>query len=200
MNSKLVFISGLLIVSLAFSPLMMKCAEGAAAPTKVLKLGVTFPMQVREGLEQQKWLKLFTKLVNEEGGWKIGGERYKIEYLFYNDEYNAEKARAAAERLIFKDGVKHIINQWGGAPVLATIKVSDPNKVLVIGTAISDEPCKPQYQYAYKAVEPVPFVTAVSMSVVADYAKKGLKTVVYTASDDVTGHSMSDKDNISIRS
>ena len=155
-------------------------------------------MQIREGLEQQKWLKLFTKLINEEGGWKIAGERYKIEYIFYNDEYNAEKARAAAERLIFKDGVKHIINQWGGAPVLATIKVSDPNKVLTIGTAISDEPCKPQYQYAYKAVEPVPFVTAVSMSAVADYAKRGLKTVVYTTSDDVTGHSMSDKDNISI--
>ena len=88
--------------------------KAAPAPTKVLKIGCTLPLQVREALEIQRWLKLFAKLINEEGGWKIGGDTYKVEYIFYNDEYNSEKARAAVERLIFKDHVKHIIGQWGG--------------------------------------------------------------------------------------
>jgi branched-chain amino acid transport system substrate-binding protein len=192
------FISAGLIVIVVVSLLMGASVE--AAPTKVLKLGCTLPLQIREALEQERWLKLFAKLINEDGGWKIGNERYEIEWIIYNDEYSAEKARAAVERLIFKDKVKHIINQWGSAPMIATIKVSEPEKVLVVGTAVSDEVCKPEYNYVFKGTDPIPFTTGLEMVAARLYVKNGLKTAISFNPDDATGHARADMDKRSIPS
>jgi ABC-type branched-subunit amino acid transport system substrate-binding protein len=200
MKSKLSFIPLGLTVVLAISLLMVAYAGAAPAPTKVLKLGVTHPLQIREGLEQQRWLRLFAKLINEEGGWKIGNDRYTIEWIFYNDEYNAEKARTAVERLIFKDNVKLIINQWGSASIIATIKLSEPNKALVIGTCISDEPCKPEYKYVFKGTDPVPFGVGVSIFGALEYKKRGAKTLVTINPDDATGKARTEQDKRSIPS
>jgi branched-chain amino acid transport system substrate-binding protein len=200
MKLKLAFIPLVFTLVLAVSLLMVAYAGAAPSPTKVLKLGVTLPLQVREALEQQRWLKLFAKLINEEGGWKIGGERYEIEWIIYNDEYSAEKARAAVERLIFKDKVKHIINQFGSASLIATIKVTDPNKILVVGTSVSDEPCKPEYKYVFKGGDPIPFTTGLTMVLSRLYLKSGLKTSVSLNVDDATGHARAELDKRSIPS
>jgi len=198
MKLRLAFIPVMLTVLLSITAFVG--AAPAPAPSKVLKLGVTLPMQIREALEQQRWMKLFAKLINEEGGWKIGAERYTIEWIFYNDEYNAEKARTAVERLIFKDKVKHIINQWGSAPLIATIKVSEPNNILVIGTSISDEPCKPEYKHVFKGTDPVPFGTGQSIFGALEYKKRGAKTLVMINPDDATGRARTEQDKRSLPS
>jgi len=188
-----------IMVTILLSGTLLNVTGTEAAPS-VLKLGVTLPMQIREALEQQRWLRLFAKLINEQGGWKIGSENYTIEWIFYNDEYNAEKARTAVERLIFKDNVKHIINQWGSAPLIATIKLSDPNKILVIGTSISDEPVKPDYKYVFKGTDPVPFGTGQSIFGALEYKKRGAKTLVIINPDDATGRARTEQDKRSLPS
>ena len=78
--------------------------------------------------------------------------------------------------------------------MIATIKVADPNKVLVVGTSISDEPVKPEYKYVFKGTDPIPFRAGVSMSNVTNYAKTGIKTIVCVYTDDATGHAMREQD------
>jgi ABC-type branched-subunit amino acid transport system substrate-binding protein len=197
MNLKLAFISVVLTGVLTVSPLMVASAE--AAP-KVLKLGVTLPLQIKEGLEQQRWLKLFAKLINEEGGWKIAGERYTIEWILYNDEFSAEKARTSVERLIFRDKVKHIINQWGSVAMIATLKVTEPNNILVIGTCVSDEPCKPEYKYVFKGADPNPVGVCLSVASAKEYLKRGAKAFVIVNPDDAGGRARTEQDKRTVPS
>ncbi|MCK4829607.1 ABC transporter substrate-binding protein, partial [bacterium] len=47
--------------------------------------------------------------VNAKGGINIGGEKYKIELIPYDDKYTAAGGVAAAHKAVFSDKVKFII-------------------------------------------------------------------------------------------
>ena len=36
------------------------------------------------GVEQKKWFDLFAKLINEQGGWKIGADTYDVDMIIYD--------------------------------------------------------------------------------------------------------------------
>ena len=59
-------------------------APKAAAKDKVLKIGTVAPLNLKEGVEIQRWMNLFAKIVNEKGGWKIGNDVYKLQSIVYD--------------------------------------------------------------------------------------------------------------------
>jgi ABC-type branched-subunit amino acid transport system substrate-binding protein len=103
-------------LGLLFTPQLNNFAPAEAA--KTLKLGNTVPMKAKEGIQIKKWLELLAERTNKAGGLVVKGERYNIEIISYDDGYSADTGRAAAERLIYQDKVKHIICQWGSAPIV----------------------------------------------------------------------------------
>ena len=40
--------------------------------------------ECRYGIESKKWYELFAKLINEQGGWKIGADTYDVEMIIYD--------------------------------------------------------------------------------------------------------------------
>ena len=58
----------------------MFMAGRSEAENNVLRIGSLNPLIIKEGLEQKKWHDLFTKIVNEQGGVKVGGKAYKVEF------------------------------------------------------------------------------------------------------------------------
>ncbi len=70
--------------------------------------------------------------VNEAGGLEVGGKKYKVSVVAYDDKYQANEAVTVANRLVFEDKVKYIIGPVGSAPVLAIQPITEKNKVIVM--------------------------------------------------------------------
>jgi len=165
----------------------------AASPLKTLKLGNTVPLKAKEGIQIKKWLELFAERVNNSGGLLVKGQRYKVEIISYDDEYSADMGRAAAERLIYQDKVKHIICQWGSAPILATLQVAEKNKVLQIGNGMTEKTMAPKWHYYYRAPS-LFWINGQQVVYVEQFKKRGLPmTVVIINPDDVTGRGSTKK-------
>lgn len=70
--------------------------------------------------------------VNAKGGLEVGGKKYKVQVIAYDDKYQANEAVTVANRLVFDDKVKFIIGPVGSAPVLAIQPITEKNQVIVM--------------------------------------------------------------------
>jgi hypothetical protein len=109
---------------------------------KVLKIGSVDALNLAQGLEAQKWMNLFVKMINEQGGWKIGNDTYEVEYATYDSGYqDPTKTRSAVEKAVLQDGVQLLVSNFGDIPQV-TATIAEPNKVLVLGLDVSGEVLK----------------------------------------------------------
>jgi ABC-type branched-subunit amino acid transport system substrate-binding protein len=189
MRRSRVVVLGALVIALVFLPLF----SSFAAEPKILKIGSTVPLKSKEGIQIKKWLELLAERQNRAGGLMVKGERYSVQMVVYDDEYSADAGRACAERLIYQDKVKHIICQWGSAPIVATLGLAEPNKVLQIGNGMTEKTMEPQYHYYYRA--PSLFWSNGGQVFYVEYFKKlGLPmTAVIIGPDDATGRGYAEK-------
>ena len=112
------------------------------------------------------------KAVNEKGGWKIGNDTYKLQSIVYDGGAgDAAKARAAAERLVFQDGVKFMVSNWGEMPN-QTATITEPNKVLWLGCDFTDATINPNFKYFFRA-SGVYFARGLSYVIQKDFVAKG---------------------------
>lgn len=68
--------------------------------------------------------------VNASGGLEVGGKKYKVQIVPYDDKYQAGEAVTVANRLVFEDKVKFFIGPTGSAPTLAVQPITEKNQVL----------------------------------------------------------------------
>jgi branched-chain amino acid transport system substrate-binding protein len=169
---------------------------GFADAAEILKIGNTVPLKSKEGIQIKNWLELLADRLNQSGGLDVKGKKYNVQIISYDDEYSADTGRAAAERLIFQDKVKHIICQWGSAPILATLQIAEPNKVLMIGNGMTEKTMEPEWNYYYRAPS-LFWINGQQVDWIEMFKKKGLPmTVVIINPDDVTGRGATKKNEI----
>ena len=136
-------------------------------PTKELKFGAVCYLSMKQGLEVKKWLELFAKVYNEQGGWKIGNDYYKVTAIIYDTGTQPGQTRAALERLVYQDKVKYIVNSVGD-DANETTSITEPNKVLVVGTGFSDDSVAPKLQYYFRGFG-IFFARAMQYVIYQDY-------------------------------
>jgi len=156
------------------------------APAKVLKIGSVQNLTTPMGLEQKKWLDLLAKLVNEQGGWKIGADTYKVEMIVYDSAGDATKAKNYLEKLVLQDGVKFILGTPTGNPATDT-EVTEPNKVICLGLDVIGTSTDPKIQY-YWTPNGMFFGRGLMYDLYKDMVAKGMKTYVSAKTDDMMGH------------
>ena len=82
-----------------------------AASAETLKIGIIGPLTGAAapwGQANAEGAKLYAKRYNDAGGLDIGGKKYQIEIISYDDQYSTPGAVAAYNRLVNQDGVKYI--------------------------------------------------------------------------------------------
>ena len=121
--------------------------------------------------------------VNAKGGVKIGGKSYKIEFVGYDNEYDAAKARTGATKLIKEDGVK-LVMMLGGDTWPGVQKIAEREGMLFSTLLPSDLSPDSKTLLAPCEVHPIYNVTGVEW--LAEN-KKNLKTAVICAQDDALG-------------
>ncbi len=178
-------------LGLLLTPQLNNFAPADAA--KTLKLGNTVPMKTKEGIQIKNWLELLAQRTNQAGGLVVKGERYNVQIISYDDEYSADTGRAAAERLIYQNKVKHIICQWGSAPIVATLQVAEPNKVLQIANGMTEKTMDPKWHYFYRAPS-LFWINGQQVEYVNQFKQRGLPmTVAFIQPDDITGRGSTKK-------
>jgi ABC-type branched-subunit amino acid transport system substrate-binding protein len=177
--------AGVLVVMLGlFGPVV---PNAAAQAQNVLKIGALVPLGVKEGVEIKKWHELFAKMIDEQGGWTVGGKKYRVQFFTYDIGYmDSAKTLAAVQKAIHQDGVKYLIDNFGDVPNLTAVH-ADQNKVLTLGVGFGDEPVGPKYQYWFRPLGGF-FTAGTNFIIGRDFAKKGAKTSVVCTIDTEQGH------------
>jgi branched-chain amino acid transport system substrate-binding protein len=87
-------------------------ALSGAAMAQTLKIGVVAPLTgpgASWGLAAKWAAEIQAAEVNADGGLAVGGTKYKVNVIAYDDQYKAAEAVAAYNRLVNQDGVKFMV-------------------------------------------------------------------------------------------
>ena len=122
-----------------------------------MKLGVLATLSgagTAWGIAMQGAAELAAEDVNGKGGLEVGGKKYKVEVVSYDDHYKAADALTAFNRMVFDDGIKFVVGPLGSAPALALLPVSTENKVITMTMAFTPKALSADYKYSFRPVIP----------------------------------------------
>ncbi len=108
---------------------------GMAGAAEILQIGGIGSLSgggTAWGLAIQRGAEIAIDEVNAKGGLKVGNETYTVKLIMYDDAYSGQGGTTAATRLITEDKVRFIVGPIGSAPVLGTVAVTTPAKVLLM--------------------------------------------------------------------
>lgn len=160
--------------------------SAAHAAEKVVKIGFLAPLTgavAAWGKPGLDGCKIWADWINAAGGIKAGDDTYKVEFVAYDEEYDAGKARTGATKLIKEDGVKFIM-MLGGDPWPGVQEIAAKEGMLVSTLLPSDLRPDTKTLVAPCEVHPIYNVTGVEWLAAN---KPDLKTAVICAQDDSLG-------------
>ncbi|VTU45352.1 Leucine-, isoleucine-, valine-, threonine-, and alanine-binding protein precursor (plasmid) [Variovorax sp. SRS16] len=140
-------------IVLAFG-LTVSLFKGANAET--LKIGVIAPLTgggAPWGMAAAEAPKILAAEINAKGGLDVGGKKYQIEVIAYDDQYKAADSVAAYNRLLNQDGVKYMIVQTSTAALALKQNVED-DKVLALTAAATSKAFDANTKYMFRIVSP----------------------------------------------
>jgi branched-chain amino acid transport system substrate-binding protein len=155
-----------------------------------LKIGATMPMSSPYGYNTEKGYRILVHMFNEAGGLVVKGQRYKIEYIVYDDQYTAEGGRVGIERLLYRDRVMQIIGMVASQPVLGAISVAEAEKVILMADCTTTKFLEPQYHYTFRTGESPVGQPAKFVYLLRTYPNA--KTIAFMGQDDEAGHADAD--------
>ena len=126
---------------------------------------------------------IWAERVNANGGVIIDGRRHPVEFVAFDNEYSAAKARTGAQKLIEDDGVKFIM-MLGGDTMPPVVDISNRTGMLVSTLLPSDLTPETPFLIAPAEVHPIYNVTGVAW---LGENKPDLKTAMICAQDDALG-------------
>lgn len=164
-------ISLIVILVAIFAAVFTSYAAQTTANTKVFKFGELMPLTgfgAPYGLALSRGLALAVEDLNAAGGIKVGTDRYQVKIIRYDTKGKPGEAKAAAERLIFKDKVKFIHGACLSPTTLAVQPVTEPNKVLIFTTAAAKQAYGAHKPYSFGPYYSVPARARVLIKYIRD--------------------------------
>lgn len=149
---------GVLLLAAALVALGTAGGGRAGAQEPVLRLGaaiaLTGPVS-REGNFVKDGYDFWVRTVNERGGVVMGGQRYRVEIKYYDDESKAETAARLTEKLITDDKVAFVLGPFSSAIFQATSTISERYRVVTIAPqANADTIYERGYRYIFSILPP----------------------------------------------
>jgi branched-chain amino acid transport system substrate-binding protein len=115
-------------------------ARAARAQEKVLKVGVLGVMSgpaASWGLVNRYCAEAAAQMFNEEGGFEIDGEPYRVQIVSIDDRNDPKVSVAGAERLIYQEGIRYIIGPNVDTTAAAIVPVVEKGGAINIPYAFS---------------------------------------------------------------
>jgi len=112
-----------------------------AVCAQTLKIGVIAPLTgagAPWGLAAAEGPRILANELNAKGGLEVGGKKYKVEIVAYDDQYKTAEAVAAYNRLVHQDGVKYMIVLSSGGTMALKQNFED-DKVVALTAAYTSK-------------------------------------------------------------
>ena len=126
-----------------------------AAAQETLKIGALVTLSgpgAAWGQAMKNAAELAADKANATGGLEVGGKKYKVEIVPYDDKYQAGEAVTVANRLVFEDKVKFIIGPTGSAPALAVQPITEKNQVLTVTLGFTNKALANDKPFSFRPV------------------------------------------------
>jgi branched-chain amino acid transport system substrate-binding protein len=124
----------------------------SAASAQTLKIGVISALTgggAPWGIAAAQAPKIAAAEVNEKGGLEVGGKKYKVEVIAYDDQYKAADAVAAYNRLVRQDGVKYLF-VMASAGTMAVKQSVEADKVIALTSSYTAKAIEPNTRYMFR--------------------------------------------------
>jgi branched-chain amino acid transport system substrate-binding protein len=111
-------------------------AAVSGANAETLKLGVIAPLTgggAAWGIACQQATKITADDINAKGGLDVGGKKYQLEVVAYDDQFKTADAVGAYNRLVNQDGVKYMIIHTSNAATALKQNVEADHVVAISG-------------------------------------------------------------------
>ncbi|MEY4099052.1 MAG: hypothetical protein RL300_223 [Pseudomonadota bacterium] len=144
----------------------MTCAAGTAlfgsllggAGAETLKIGVIAPLTgpgAPWGVAAAEGQRILANEVNARGGLDVGGKKYQVEVIAYDDQFKAAEAVAAFNRLVNVDGVKYLTIATS-AGTLAVKNTIESEKIVTLTSSLSDKIYENDTKFIFRLFSPPP--------------------------------------------
>lgn len=130
----------------------------AEAGAETLKIGVIAPLTgpaAEWGMATAGGPKLLAAEINAKGGLDVGGKKYQIEIVAYDDQYKAANAVSAYNRLVRQQAVKYVI-VLSSASTLAIKQSAENDKVVVLTSSLTKKAFDEKTKYMFRLYSPPP--------------------------------------------
>ena len=151
---------------------------GAQAPgaQDVIVLGAAVSLTGKYavyGANTKNGYELAVRKINDKGGVKVGGKRYKLVVRYYYDESIAQRGSELAERLIKQDGVKFMLGPYGSSLTKAMLPVVEKYKVPMIeGNGEARDLFTRGYRYLFAVLSTSDQYLTIAVDFAAEHADK----------------------------
>jgi branched-chain amino acid transport system substrate-binding protein len=128
------------------------------------------------GLDVRQGYMLWADYVNEElGGINVGGDLYKVELVFYDDESDNDTANRLIEQLISEDEVNFILGPYGSGLTMATSTITEQYGVIMIEANGAAETIFDRgYKYVFGVLSPASFYSKAAVEALNSVGAKNL--------------------------
>lgn len=132
---------------------MSVTASLSDARAQTLKFGIIAPMTgpgALWGMAAKMAGEIAAADVNAKGGLEVGGKKYQVGIITYDDQYKAAEAVAAYTRLQTQDGVKYVVIATA-APTLALKQSIEDDKVIGLTTSYTPAAIDEKTRFMFRA-------------------------------------------------
>lgn len=124
----------------------------------VIKIGMTASLSGKfssEGTQALCGVEAVIKWYNDQGGVDIGGTKYKLQLIYYNDESSKDNIASLYTKLITQDKVDFLIAPYSSTLTLAALPVAEQNNKLILSHGgASDSIVSKGYYYIVQVLTP----------------------------------------------
>ncbi|SOE90612.1 amino acid/amide ABC transporter substrate-binding protein, HAAT family [Burkholderia sp. YR290] len=124
----------------------------SSAIAESLKIGVIAPLTgggAAWDMAAAQGPKILAAEINAKGGLNVGGKKYQIEVIAYDDQYKAADAVAAYQRLVHRDGVKYVIIMSSTATMALRQSVED-DRILALTSSYTSKAVDSNSRYMFR--------------------------------------------------
>lgn len=178
------------IALIAVSLVLVGCSGGGAGGN-VIKIGWFGPETGDSALWGQaefNTMKMMVEDYNAAGGIDVGGKKYQLQVIGYDDKGDSTEAVNVAKRLITQDKVVAIVGPQGSGEAIPIAPIADDNKVPVVTTTATNPKVTVQddgtvNQYMYRACFTDPYQGKVAATFAYEKLGKRAAAIVMTVDD-----------------
>lgn len=163
-------------------------AGSPAAGGPTFKVGVVTSLSgddVFGGNLTKRGYDFWAETVNAQGGILVGGQRYRVEMFYADDQSQPATGADGAERLITQDKVDAIFGPYTSGVTIAVSPICAKYKVpMIAGSAESPNVWKPKPEYTFGIIPSVDLTAGKALRVIVDQADPKPTTAAILGADE----------------